>query len=125
MKKLNNPKFLILFFYNIFISVCIYFFQFYLFKGNVDYFICTDIDEFVISVLSFEINLIYPYSCDLEAYVYGIENFPKLFTLENYVYVNRPLFILYMYFIYSILKILLSSLLLSNVLIIQISFYFG
>ena len=125
MKKLNNPKFLILFFYNIFISVCIYFFQFYLFKGNVDYFICTDIDEFVISVLSFEINLIYPYSCDLEAYVYGIENFPKLFTLENYVYVNRPLFILYMYFIYSILKILLSSLLLSNVLIIQISFYFA
>ena len=40
------------------------FFSIYLFKGNVDYFICTDIDEFVISVLSFEINLIYPYSCD-------------------------------------------------------------
>ena len=52
-------------------------------------------------------------------------NFLNLFTLENYVYINRPLFVMYIFIFYKFLSTILISFTLSDLVLVKASFYLG
>ncbi len=101
----------------------IYIIQFYLNKDKVDYFLCTNIKNYTYNIFSRTLNLIYPESCDLKIYAEGVFNISSFYSLSEYVYLDRPLFVLYIAFFYNILKIFISSI--SSIALLKISFFLG
>ena len=117
-----------LIFFSISSLICnlfVYVFQFYIFKNDVDYFLCTNVYDYQLTIFSKNLNLIYPESCDLRTYFIGVDNFLQFFTIDNYVYQDRPVFVFYIFIFYSILKIFLVNTNFTSLSILKISFFFG
>ena len=105
-------------------NVLIYIIQFYFYKEKVDYYLCTSVETYSYNFFSKTINLIYPESCDLEPYALGIINLNSYFGLTEFVYLDRPLFILYIAGFFNLLKIFSFSSL-STTTLLKISFFLG
>ena len=86
---------------------------------------CTKLINYDTSIFSRQLNLVYPESCDLKVYAEGITNFLSFYNIEEYVYLDRPLFIFYIFFFYTILNFIFSALSLSSLTIIKGSFFLG
>ena len=86
---------------------------------------CTKLINYDTSIFSRQLNLIYPESCDLKVYAEGITNFLSFYNIEEYVYLDRPLFIFYIFFFYTILNFIFSALSFSSLTIIKGSFFLG
>ena len=126
MKKFKyfKPNFTFFLVNTLFVNLAIYLFQFYIKKDQVDYFLCTVIKKYNFSIFSKNIELIYPQSCDIEAYQDGVVNFLSLLKIEEYVYQDRPLFIFYIYIFYLISKLFFGGFL-QTLPLIKLSFFLG
>ena len=91
--KYFKPNFVFFLINTFFLNLLIYLFQFYQKKDEVNYYLCTSIYEYQIKIFSFNVEFIYPESCDLSTYQQGVLNFTSFFNLSDYVYQDRPLFI--------------------------------
>ncbi len=123
--KFLQPTFTFFLINSFFINLVVYISQFILLKDKVNYFLCTEIIEYQVFLFSRDMTFIYPESCDLDIYTDGIVNFLNLFNLENYVYINRPLFVMYIFIFYKFLSTILISFTLSDLVLIKSSFYLG
>lgn len=123
--KFLQPTFTFFLINSFFINLVVYISQFILLKDKVNYFLCTEIIEYQVLIFSRDFTFIYPESCDLAIYTDGIVNFLNLFTLENYVYINRPLFVMYIFIFYKFLSTILISFTLSDLVLVKASFYLG
>ena len=126
--KLNNnkylkPNFLSFSLLTFLSNGLIYILQFYLNKEKVDYFLCTEIKTYSLKIFSKNLNVIYPESCDLKVYAEGVLNIFSFYSLEEFVYTDRPLFVLYIAIIYKFINLLNLSL--SSIAILKISFFIG
>ena len=99
-------------------------FNFISIKKKVDYYLCTSLETYSYSFFSKNIDLIYPESCDLEPYAVGIVNLGSYYGLTEFVYLDRPLFILYIAAFFNLIKLLTFSSL-STFSILKISFFLG
>ena len=68
---------------------------------------------------------IYPESCDLNAYLEGVQNIQSFYNIKDYVYFDRPLFVLYISIFYWILSAVLSQLSITSLVLIKSSFFLG
>lgn len=117
LKKTNKIfSFFIIYFYTISIFAVIYFFQFILDFNNVNYVYCSEIEKLKIFQ---NFNFYYPKSCDAPTYFLGVENFQKLYKLENYQYLNRPIFLFFIFFINYFLK----NIFIENIYNLELSFF--
>lgn len=121
-KKGNFLKYLAL---TVFSNLTIYFFQFFIFSKDVDYFLCTEIKTYDLELSSRSLTLIYPESCDLRVYSQGILNILSFYKIEDYVYFDRPLMIIYISIIYFTLKSIIGFFLTDPIVLIKLSFYIG
>lgn len=121
--KYIKPNFYFFTILTFFSNASIYIIQFYLNKNKVDYFLCTDLKTYSYYLFSRKINLIYPESCDLKVYADGIMNIGSFYGISEFVYLDRPIFIIYIAFFYNILKIFISSI--SQIALLKISFFLG
>ena len=122
---LVKPNFRTFTFFTLISNILIYFLQFFIYKENINYYLCTEIKLYNLSLFSRKLELIYPESCDLNAYLQGVLNIQNFYKQTDYVYFDRPLFILYISIIYLVLKTTLSSLTLSSLVLIKVSFFLG
>lgn len=118
-----KPNFYIFTFLTFVSNALIYVLQFYLNKNKVDYYLCTDIKTYTYSLFSKSLDLIYPESCDLKIYAEGILNVNSFYSLSEFVYLDRPVFVLYIAFFYKILNLFISSI--GSIAILKISFFLG
>ena len=123
-KRNLKSSFLILSLLTFLSNVFIYIIQFYFNKEKVDYYLCTSLETYSYSFFSKNIDLIYPESCDLEPYALGIVNLGSYYGLTEFVYLDRPLFILYISAFFNLIKLLTFSSL-STFSILKISFFLG
>ncbi len=123
--KFLQPTFTFFLINSFFINLGVYISQFIFLKDKVNYFLCTEIIEYQVRLFSRDMTFIYPESCDLAIYTDGIVNFLNLFNLENYVYINRPLFVMYIFVFYKVLSTILISFALSDLVLVKASFYVG
>ena len=124
-KNYIKPKLSTFLFVTFLSNLTIYLVQFYYFKESAEYFLCTKLINYDTSIFSRQLNLIYPESCDLKVYAEGITNFLSFYNIEEYVYLDRPLFIFYIFFFYTILNFIFSALSFSSLTIIKGSFFLG
>jgi hypothetical protein len=126
MKKFKyfKPNFSFFLINTLFVNIAIYLFQFYFKKDQVDYFLCTNIRNYNFSIFSKNIELIYPHSCDIQAYQDGVVNFLSFLKIEEYVYQGRPLFVFYIYIFYLISKLFFGGFL-QTLPLIKLSFFLG
>jgi len=122
---LKKPNFKTFTFYTLISNLLIYLLQFYVFRENVNYYLCTDIKSYNLNLFSRNIDYIYPESCDLNAYLQGVLNIQNFYDQVDYVYFDRPLFIFYISFFYIFLKVILSPFSLTSVVLIKASFFLG
>ena len=102
----------------------IYILQFYLQKEIVNYYLCTEIKSYSLTILSRNLDLIYPESCDLKVYAEGVINIFSFYNLNEFVYLDRPLFVLYIAIIYNVLSFL-NFYFLDSLVILKASFFIG
>lgn len=121
----KKPTFKSFIFYTLISNIAIYLLYFFLNKEKIDYFICTEIKIYNFKILSKNFELIYPESCDLNTYVEGIVNIQNFYNLSEYVYFDRPLFILFISIFFIILKIILLPYAVNTLFIIKASFFIG
>jgi len=124
-KNFIKPKLSIFLFVTLLSNLIIYLIQFYFFKESAEYFLCTTLIEYEISFFSSQLNLVYPESCDLRVYAEGITNFLSFYNIEEYVYLDRPLFVFYIFIFYKILNLVFLPFSLSSLTIIKGSFFLG
>ena len=122
--KYFKPNFVFFLINTFFLNLLIYLFQFYQKKDEVNYYLCTSIYEYQIKIFSFNVEFIYPESCDLSTYQQGVLNFTSFFNLSDYVYQDRPLFIFYIFIFYSFIS-LFFGMLLTDLWILKFSFFLG
>lgn len=126
LKSYKNlkPNFIIFLFLTLLSNSLIYLFQFYFYAESVDYFLCTEIISYKVNFFSSSIDLIYPESCDLKVYAEGVINIFSFYNLAEFVYLDRPLFVLFISIIYKILNLLIFSSI-SSLAILKTSFFIG
>jgi len=124
-KNYIKPKLSTFLFVTFLSNLTIYLVQFYYFKESAEYFLCTKLINYDTSIFSRQLSLIYPESCDLKVYAEGIINFLSFYNIDEYVYLDRPLFIFYIFFFYTILNLIFSPLSFSSLTIIKGSFFLG
>lgn len=122
---LTKPTFKNFIFYTFISNTVIYFFQFLLYKDKVNYFLCTEIKSYDLYAFSRKFVFIYPESCDLNAYLEGVQNIQSFYNIKDYVYFDRPLFVLYISIFYWILSAVLSQLSITSLVLIKSSFFLG
>jgi hypothetical protein len=123
--RLKKPNFVTFTFYTLISNLLIYILNFFIYKENVNYYECTEIKSYYLFLFSRKFELIYPESCDLNAYLQGVLNVQNFYTQTEYVYFDRPLFIFYISIFYYILKTILNPLSLSSMVLIKASFFVG
>ena len=122
--KYLKPNFLLFSLLTFLSNGLIYIIQFFLNKEKVDYFVCTSINTYSFNFFSNSLQLIYPESCDLKPYAVGIVNLNSYYDLTEFVYQDRPLFVLYIAIFFNLIKALSFSTL-STYTILKISFFLG
>ena len=122
--KYLKPTFFIFSFLTVISNGLIYIFQFYLQKGSVNYHLCTEIKTYTLTIFSRNLELIYPESCDLKVYAEGVINIFSFYNLNQFVYLDRPIFVLYIAIIYNFLS-LVNFTSLSSLAILKASFFIG
>lgn len=122
---LTKPTLKNFIFYTFISNALIYLFQFLLNKNKVNYYECTEIKVYDFSIFSRKFDFIYPESCDLDAYLQGVQNIQNFYNIKNYVYFDRPLFILYISIFYWTLNFVLSQLPITSLVLIKASFFLG
>ena len=122
---LKQPNFKTFTFYTLISNLLIYLLQFYFFRENVNYYLCTDIKSYNLVLFSRKFEYIYPESCDLNAYLQGVLNIQNFYDQIDYVYFDRPLFIFYISFFYIVLELVLSPFPLTPLVLIKASFFLG
>jgi len=122
--KYIKPNFLNFSLITLISNGAIYYFQFYLQKEKVNYYLCTEIKNYSFKIFSRNLDLIYPESCDLKVYGEGIDNIFSFYSLNEFVYLNRPIFVLYIAIIYNALNFVNFSSL-SSLAILKASFFIG
>ncbi len=105
-------------------NVIIYIFQFYFYKEKVDYFLCTELKNYSFKIFSKNFEVIYPESCDLNVYAEGVINIFSFYNLTEFVYLDRPIFVLYIAIIYNILNVT-NFLSMSSLATLKLSFFIG
>jgi len=120
--KLQNLKRSVLFTSITFIySSILYFLVFYVFGEFNDYVLCTRIELFESSVYSFKFNYLYTRSCDEYPYFIVFENIKNLYTVEDFQYRNRPVFLIFAYLINKFISLVNFSN--QNLLSFQLSYF--
>ena len=122
---LTKPKFKIFAIYTVISDLIIYLLLFFFNKEKINYYLCTNIKSYDIFLFSRNIELIYPESCDLNAYKVGVLNIQNFYNLKEYVYFDRPLFIFYISIFYYLLKVIFNPLSLGTLTLIKASFFLG
>tara|TARA_Y100000389_G_scaffold62289_1_gene58376 strand:- start:10708 stop:12030 length:1323 start_codon:yes stop_codon:yes gene_type:complete len=87
-----------------FYALILYYLVFYIFSKFNDYALCTRIELLEISFSSFELNYLYTRSCDEAPYFAVLENIKNLYTIDDFQYRNRPIFLLIAYSINKIIS---------------------
>lgn len=122
--KIFKSNFLIFSLLTLISNLIIYILQFYFYKEKVEYFLCTEIKNYSLKILSKNFEVIYPESCDLNVYAEGVVNIFSFYNLTEFVYLDRPIFVLYIAIIYNILNIT-SFLSISSLTMLKLSFFIG
>tara|TARA_X000000368_G_scaffold175445_1_gene138349 strand:- start:2001 stop:3314 length:1314 start_codon:yes stop_codon:yes gene_type:complete len=123
-RKYLKPNFLLFSLLTFVSNGLIYIIQFFINKEKVDYFLCTSIKTYSYSFFSNDLELIYPESCDLKPYALGIVNLNSYYGLTEFVYQDRPLFVVYIAIFFNLIKAFSFSSL-STFTILKISFFLG
>ena len=121
-RKYLKPNFLLFSLLTFVSNGLIYIIQFFINKERVDYFLCTSIKTYSYSFFSNDLELIYPESCDLKPYALGIVNLNSYYGLTEFVYQDRPLFVVYIAIFFNLIKAFSFSSL-STFTILKISFF--
>ena len=122
-KQNSKPKISVLLLVAVVTNLLIYILQFILDEKNADFFLCTTLENHSIEIFNNKLTYLYPLSCDFPVYADGILNFSSFYKLEDYVYLNRPLFVLSIYIFFTIISAATSPLDLNSTVILHGSFY--
>lgn len=96
MKKLFIKNYLIL----LIISIPVFAYYFIYEIQSPNYYICNELIDYTVNVLSTNFEFSYPKSCDQELYQRGFTNLQEVFA-EDFNYQDRPLYILLIAFVNS------------------------
>jgi len=99
MKKLFIKNYLIL----LIISIPVFAYYFIYEIQSPNYYICNELIDYTVNVLSTNVEFTYPKSCDQELYQRGFTNLQEVFA-EDFNYQDRPLYILLIAFVNSGVK---------------------
>ena len=102
-------------------SSILYFLVFYVFGEFNNYVLCTRIELFDSSIFGIDIKYLYTRSCDEEPYFIVFENIKNLYTIEDFQYRNRPVFLISAYIINKFIT--LFNLSTQNITIFQLSYF--
>tara|TARA_A100001015_G_scaffold30928_1_gene34451 strand:- start:2360 stop:3649 length:1290 start_codon:yes stop_codon:yes gene_type:complete len=100
-------------------SGILYFLMFEIFIEFTNYYLCTRIENFSFDTTSQSRTYTYTRSCDEEPYFAVLKNFNNLYTLEDFQYQNRPIFLVLAWFIFKIV----GNLNLNDIFLFQFSFF--
>jgi hypothetical protein len=114
MKKLFLKNYLIL----LILSIPIFAYYFIYEVQSPNYFICSELIDYTVNILSTKFEFRYPKSCDQELYQRGFTNLRQIFA-EDFNYQDRPLYILTVAVVNTLVQAILS---LSNLGSINTSF---
>ena len=96
MKKLFIKNYLIL----LIISIPVFAYYFIYEIQSPNYYICNELIDYTVNVLSTNFEFSYPKSCDQDLYQRGFTNLQEVFA-EDFNYQDRPLYILLIAFVNS------------------------
>jgi len=95
-------------------SFFLYLIMFKFFNSYTNYYLCTRIESFNVAFFDIKLNYLYTRSCDEEPYFLTLQNIENLYSIQDFQYQNRPIFLILAWLIYKFINLFNSDKLESN-----------
>ena len=95
--------------------------MFKFFNSYTNYYLCTRIESFNLSFFDIKLNYLYTRSCDEEPYFLTLQNIENLYSIQDFQYQNRPIFLILAWLIYKFINLFNSDI--NQIFLFQLSYF--